>query len=208
MPSLVFPNCVELRVHWTMNGVDAYNVMHGVVASGFVANQTVTDTLDAALKTRVTSMGLQPLLATTTSMVSVNLRDLRTPNAAEFVGTTAALVGTGAGNPLPNEVALCVTLRTALAGRSYRGRVYLGGFIVGENSATGQIVTALNTAAANTVFGWAAAMSTSAITMAILSRPRPAGPLGVPPAYAGALTPVISAVARDTLWDSQRRRKR
>jgi len=208
MPALVFPNCVEVRYHWTMNGVDAYNVLHASVTGAFVANQTITNALDTAVKARLTGGGLAALLATTTSLVSVNLRDLRTANLAEFVGAGAAVPGTGAGNPLPNEVALCITLRTALAGKSFRGRVYLGGFIVGENNASGQIVAALNTNAASFILGNVGDFAAQGLTMAILSRPRPAGPGGVPAAYAGALTPVTTAVARDTLWDSQRRRKR
>lgn len=39
--------------------------------------------------------------------------------------TGSALVGAAAGNPLPPEVALVVSLRTALANRTGRGRFYL-----------------------------------------------------------------------------------
>jgi hypothetical protein len=208
MPALVFPGAVECRLHWTMNGVDAYNVLHGSVAGGFAVTQAIANTVDAAIKARMISSNLQGRCATTTQLVAVALRDLRAANQAEFIGTGAAVVGTAAGFPLPNEVALCVTLRTALAGRSFRGRVYLGGFGVVSSDAAGQIATGLNSVAALFMTGVISDLLASSITMAVLSRPRPAGPGGVPPAYAGALTPIVSAVTRDTLWDSQRRRKR
>lgn len=43
------------------------------------------------------------------------------------------------GNPsMPNSIALCVTKRTALRGRSYRGRIYHPGLV--ENDVTGNTV--------------------------------------------------------------------
>jgi len=41
--------------------------------------------------------------------------------------TNTPQTGYSASHALPNEVALCVTERTGLAGRSQRGRLYLGG---------------------------------------------------------------------------------
>jgi len=208
MPSLVFPNAVEVRLHWTMNGVDTFNVLHATVSGGFVNGQVGANALDAAVKGSLASSGLEALLASTTSLRAVGIRDLRTANQAEFVGGGAAVAGTGVGNPLPNEVALCITIRTAMAGKSFRGRVYLGGFIVTQNTASGQIAPACNTAAAAFILAMAGNFGDAQMTMSVLSHPRPAGPNNVPPAWPGALTPITAAIARDTLWDSQRSRKR
>src|SRR5882672_3363229 len=128
MASLVIPSAVQVRLHWTLNGVDCFNVLGGSVAGGFAASQAIANTIGAAILGRFTSSGLAALCATTTSLISVGLRDIRTANQPEFVSVAAAVPGTGAGNPLPNQLAAVVTLRTALAGRSFRGRAYFGGF--------------------------------------------------------------------------------
>lgn len=195
MPSLVVPGGVQVRLHWTMNGVDAFNVLGGSVGGGFANSQAIADAVDAAIKARLTSSGLAALLATTTSLLSVGIRDIRAANEVEFVGTGAAVPGTGAGNPLPNEVAATITLRTAKAGKSYRGRVYLGGAIVGENTAAGQIAAGFNAAAVGFMQGVGTDLAASGITLSVISRK-----LLTP-------TPVVAVEARDTLWDSQRRRK-
>jgi hypothetical protein len=203
---LVLAAAVQVRLHWTMNGVDAYNVLGGRVAGGFVNSQAHATALGAAILGRFTSSGLKALCATTTSLISAGIRDVRAANQVEYVSVAAAVAGTGAGNPLPNEVAACVTLRTALAGKSYRGRNYFGGFIVGENDAAGAIVAALNTALVSFMTGTQTDMSTEGITLAVLSRPR-YDPVSGALTYAGALNDVTSITARDTKWDTQRRRR-
>lgn len=51
------------------------------------------------------------------------------PNEPATVTTpSTAIVGSSTSMPLPNDVAICVSWRTAKAGRSYRGRTYLGGW--------------------------------------------------------------------------------
>lgn len=208
MPALVVPSAVQVRLHWTLNGVDCYNVLGGSVAGGFAASQAIANTLGTAILGRFTTSGLAALCATTTSLISVGLRDIRTANQPEFVSVAAAVPGSGAGNPVPNQLAAVVTLRTALAGRSYRGRAYFGGFIVGENTAAGAIVAGLNTALVAFVTNIQTDLAASAITLGVISRPF-AGDAGPPvhPARAGVVTPVTGIIARDTKWDTQRRRK-
>jgi hypothetical protein len=134
---------------------------------------------------------------------------VRVANQAEFVGTGGLLAGTGGGDPLPAQLAAVVTLRTALAGKSFRGRVYISGANEAENDAAGHIVAAFNTAIALFITGVQTDMATEGITLAVLSRPRFANlppPLDVE-TYAGAITPVTAILTRDTEWDDQRRRK-
>jgi len=194
-----------VRLQWRLNGVAAFNVLGGIVAGGFANSQAHANSLGAAILGHFTSSGLAALMATTTSLVAVGIRDVRVANQAEFVSVAAAVPGTGAGNPLPNEVAAVVTLRTALAGKSFRGRAYFGGAIVGENTATGTISAAFNTALAAFMASVQTDMAAEGITLAILSRPRFVPPALV--AYAGTITPVTAIVTRDTEWDTQRRRK-
>jgi len=207
MPTpLVMANTVQVRLHWTYNGVAGFNVLSGIVAGGYTNSQAHANALGTAVLGRFTTSGLAALMATTTSLIAVGIRDLRTANQAEFVSVAAAVPGTGSGNPLPNEVAAVVTLRTALAGRSFRGRAYFSGAIVGENSAAGAIVSGFNTALVTFMTNVQTDMATEGITLAVLSRPRPIS-VAEPAGYAGAITPVTAIVTRDTQWDTQRRRK-
>jgi hypothetical protein len=202
MPSLVIPAAVQVRLRWTLNGFDAFNVLGGAVAGGFSNSQAIANALGTAILGRYTTSGLAALCATTTSLISVGVRDIRSPNLAEFVSVAAAVPGTGAGNPLPNQNAAVVTLRTVNVGRRFRGRIYFSGFIVGENSATGSIVAGLNTALVTFVTNCQTDMAAQGITLSVNSRPS-AGP----PLWLGQATPVTAILTRNTEWDTQRRRK-
>lgn len=208
MPALVVPSAVQVRLHWTLNGVDAYNVLGGSVAGGFAASQAIANALGAAILGHFTSSGLAALMATTTSLLSAGLRDIRTANQPEFVSVAAAVPGTGAGDPLPNQIAAVITLRTALAGKSYRGRAYYGGANEAQNGATGAIAAAFNTALVTFTTNIQTDMAAQGITLAVISRPF-AGAAGPPvrPARVGQATPVTGIIARDTKWDTQRRRR-
>lgn len=206
---LVLANAVVVRLMWSYNGVLGFNVLGGSVGGGFANSQAHANSLGTAVLGRFTSSGLKALMATTTELLGVGIRDVRTANQPEYVSVAAAVPGTGGGLPLPNELAAVVTLRTALAGKSFRGRSYFSGAVVGESDAAGKIVAAFNTALAAFVTGVQADMGTEGITLAILSRPRFANlvpPLDIQ-TYAGALTPVTGITTRDTQWDSQRRRQ-
>jgi len=202
---LVLPNAVQIRLHWSYNGVLGFNALGGSVAGGFAASQAIANTLGTAILGRFTTSGLAALCATTTSLLAVGLRDIRTANLPEYVSVAAAVPGTGSGDPLPNQLAAVVTLRTALAGKSYRGRAYFSGAIEAENDSTGHIAAGLNTALVTFMTNVQTDLATSGITLAVISRPRSSPPF--PIAWAGAVTPVTAIVTRDTEWDTQRRRK-
>ena len=202
---LVVPNAVQIRLHWSYNGILGFNSLGGSVAGGFAASQAIANTLGTAILGRFTSSGLAALMATTTSLLAVGLRDIRTANLPEFVSVAAAVPGTGSGDPLPNQLAAVVTLRTALAGKSYRGRAYFSGAIEAENDGTGKIAAGLNTALVTFMTNVQTDLASSGITLAVISRPRAAPPF--PVAWPGAVTPVTAIVTRDTEWDTQRRRK-
>src|SRR5689334_15918544 len=126
--AVVIPNCVQVRLIWTLpNTKTVYNVMHGSVAGGFVATSSVAESIFTALKAAAGWTSWKARVNSGVSLIGIDLRDMRVANQATFQGTSGASAGTGAGTALPPGDALCVTLRTALAGRAYRGRVYLPG---------------------------------------------------------------------------------
>jgi len=195
---LVIPNTVETRLLWTFNGVlRAINVLHFTVASGLVVNQALATAWAATVNTADTT-GTDTLRAhrsTTWVLSNVGVRDIRTANQPEFQASVAQ-AGTSAGEALPATNAVTVTLRTALAGRSYRGRVYLPGWTESDNSLNALITTQAQAAATNFVNKIRTlSLSANAMTLGVTSR------------TLGATNPVVTELVRDNVWDVQRRRK-
>lgn len=209
MASRVINNCGQMVLRWAA-GTRSWNNVYGMIGQPTlpVFTQTLANTLDTAIKGQVAASGLAPLLGPTVQLVSVSIRSLTAPNQAEFVGAGAPASGTGTGDLLPLNTAACVTLRTALAGKSFRGRSYIAGFTESQNDATGRIVAAANTAAVAFVQGIVSTLSANGMGMAVLSFER--DPVTIPakdiPGKAGFGNTVTALIARNTKWESQRRR--
>lgn len=221
--SPIIPNCVELRLLWTWAGQGAVNVLHAIAPAGFVVNQTTTNSLGTAIKASFGSTW-GTVCANTTQLVRVTLRDKRIANAAEFLDTGAAALGTVVGaEPLPPQTALCITLRTAQSGKSFRGRVYLGGATEADNAAGGVISATGQTAAINFVTGIQTALTNNgSLQLAVATRAAEQtvvnattthtdGTTTVKRLYtvqakAGNATPVTVIQSRGTNWETQRRR--
>jgi len=205
---LVLNDAVHVRLLWNFNGRLGCNVLGGRVGGGFINSQTHANDLATAVLASFTSSGLKALTSDTVELQGVGIRDLRSANQVEYTQTSAPVAGTGAANPMPTQLAAVVTLRTDLAGKSYRGRVYIGGADEDQNDGTGRIAGAYNTAIVAFITAVKADMAAEGITLAIISAPRYAN---LPPpadiqTWAGDLTDVTAQVARDTHWDSQNRR--
>jgi hypothetical protein len=198
---LVVPNAAQMRLIWSLSGqLYALNVMGVVNAGGIAITQALTNSVGSAIKSALASSTHNANLSTTVSLSNIGLRDIRTANQSEFVDTGGAVAGTSAGDLLPPQVALCITLRTALAGASFRGRVYLPGFSELTNAAAG--VISFTTAPVAFVVAIKAALIANALDLGVISRPDPLAT----PARAGQINVVTAIVARDAVWDTQRRR--
>lgn len=201
MAQLVVPNAAQLRLIWSNGGsLYAINVL-GVVNAGAIAiTQTLANTIGTAVKAALSSTNQRNVLASAVSLATVGLRDIRSANNAEFLDVGAAVPGTGVTDLLPPQVALCITLRTAQAGQRFRGRVYLPGYCEAASGAAG---TCLNVSEAVAfVTAIKSALTANGLDLGVIHRPT-AAPL---PVSAGFITTVTSILARDTVWDTQRRR--
>lgn len=208
---IVIPNVVQVRLFWTLpNGKTVYNVMHGTVAGGFSATAAVADAIFTALKAAAGWTSLKANINSGVSLAGVDLRDLRTANQPIVASTTAASAGTGAGTALPPGDALTVTLRTANAGRSFRGRVYLPGFDSTAMAAGGVAAAGTVTNATSFVTAVQTALTASGITLAIAQPARQlyTGPktLALHAGRAASAAVVTSIVTRNNIFDHQRRR--
>jgi hypothetical protein len=89
-----------------------------------------------------------PIMTTSSLYVSTLVRGLEFENDITYLATANAQAGDAAVAATAANVALCITHRTALTGRSARGRTYVGG--IPNNQ-----VTAPNTLADSFCLAWA-----------------------------------------------------
>jgi hypothetical protein len=109
--------------------------------------------------------------------------------------------------PLPNNVTLTVSFRTANRGRSFRGRNYVVG--LGETQVAGNTVAPSVITAFDGIYSQLLASPVAAIaTWVVVSRFSGVDPVtGEPiPRVTGIATPIISVTVVDNVVDSQRRR--
>jgi hypothetical protein len=208
---IVIPNAIEVDLVWNLaSGKQVKNVLHGQVAAGFNATSAVAQAIYASVIASGSWTAWAAFVHTTASLAAINLRDLRTANMPVVSSTGAATPGTGAGVALPPGSSLVVTLRTASAGRGFRGRVYLPGLDSGLlTAATGAASAAGNTAALNFITAVQTGLTASAVTLSIANPARQAytGRKGrAIGARAAGIINVTSIVTRLTALTSQRRR--
>lgn len=137
MPFVPTPNCVSVEMLYTQDGQQIENVLHYVKASpwGLASMEELAQgifdiwstTWAADNPTNLTWDGIRVTdLSSQTGPVLIFQDDL-------------PIVGTNVSPALPNNCAMVVTKRTALRGRSFRGRVYHPGLT--EARVTGNTIT-------------------------------------------------------------------
>lgn len=196
MPALVITNAVLIRFIWgTAAAASAVNVIGARKGGTTTINQGLADRLSASIKTHFTASGYGALVPATLGLRTVGVRDLSGPNLPEFVGTGAITLGTATGGKiLPPQLAAVVTLRTAKAGKSFRGRMYLGLWHDSALDASGSMTPAANSAVAGFAAGLPTILSGEGLTAAVVSR------------KLASLEDITSSQVRDTQFETQRRR--
>lgn len=221
MAKLVVPNAALVTLRWNQGTTVFYNVLGAFAPGTTTINQALANTLSSAVMSAFTGGTLISQLHTTTALGKVSIRDIRNPDLPDLVGSATGAVGTGTGDPLPLGNSICVTLRTAGAGASKRGRVYIGGLTETANDTTGKIGAAANTAAVAFITAIGSAMTSNGLSLAVVSRPAERVQTVVTTYHAdgttdvktstssartGGVTTVSLVEARNTNWDTQRRR--
>jgi hypothetical protein len=148
------------------------------------------------------TVDLAPSLTQSITLQEVQITDLS--SATGFAFTIPAPVpkpaGGRVGTPLPNNVAGCITLRTAKRGRSFRGRNYVPGLVVNDvtnNTIAAARITALETAYNSLI----TRMVGLGAGLVVISRFTAGAPR-----VTGVATVVTAAGFTDATVDSQRRR--
>lgn len=215
------PAGAELKIYWNINSNLAINTLGLEVTGNPVFNQALADLIGPIVKSAFTNL-LAAQFAPGNSLVRVGIRDLRADHLPEFRETAAAAPATGTGDSLPASVALCVTLRTATAGKSGRGRVYLSGFGEAVNAASGIATAPASAAAVAFIDNLRTSLPAQGVSLAVLTRPQPdvvitktttpvSGPvetriLSHQTAKSGLTHRVTIVESRNNTWETQRRR--
>lgn len=205
------PACMEVRINYALeDGKVAHNVLHARYTGGYPGNVALANSLQTAINQAFTNTNLLIYLHTSTQITGVSLRDRGALNTPYVDSSGAAIVGTGTGSALPNEVAACLTQRTAIAGPGGRGRIYIPGFATvalgAGNVIAAATVTGLNNFG-NTLRANINAVGGLTMCLALPSRVAYTGSTGTQHAQRPAQTAdVASITCRDNHWDSQRRR--
>jgi len=149
-----------------------------------------------------------PLVSDGVQLREVVVTDMTTASSGQVsVAPATPAFGTQTSPDLPSNASLTVSFRTALRGRSFRGRNYLVGLT--EDTNTGNIVNgafiALVIDAYELLLSGGGALTAGEWVVA--SRFSGVDANGDPiPRAAGVTTPIISVVVVDNVIDSQRRR--
>lgn len=208
---IVIPNAIEVDLVWNLaNGRQVKNVLHGQVAGGFNVTAAIAEAVRASIVGSASWTAWKAFINAACSFQGVNMRDLTVAQKPLVNSTGGSTAGTGVGTALQPGASIVVTERTANAGRSNRGRVYLTGLDSSAlTAATGAATAGANTAALNFMTAVQTALTASGITLAIANPARLAytGKHNRPiPARAAGIVPVTSFATRLTTLASQRRR--
>lgn len=212
MASFIVRNGAQVRIRWNFAGAPGMNVIGSTGSAANNVNQALADTLDTAIKAAWSGSGYQALCPAATLLESVGVRSTGTSTAPEYISGQPSVAGSAAAtDALVRAAAAVVTLRTALAGKSYRGRLFLGGWGEGANTAGAGISAEAEAAALSFIGTIQTALQASGLALAVLSPalPERQTEAGTPlPAKVDTATPVISWQIRNVGWGSQRLRNR
>lgn len=137
------------------------------------------------------------------SLTEVVSTDLTTQNGSQISAQPSiGVAGTAGENPMPNESAFCVSLRSSARGRSARGRFYAFGLdkeLVVANEVAGSYRTAI-VGALNSLIS---VLDTNGYALVVVSFVANGAPRVGGPVY----FPITSAVSVDATVDSMKSRK-
>jgi hypothetical protein len=190
MADPVFPTAYQVEVRGTLYGQLVENVWHVQGPDPF--DPTVAELIASEFQTDY--VGIMADLSQDYSIHEIFVKNFGGVASGEFtLAITPSQVG-GAANPgLPGSVAFCVSLRTALAGRTTRGRKFIAG--LDETTVTGNT---LDAAVADGIVGAINGLKNGLITLG--------NPLSIFSKTAVTLVPVTAATKVDNFVDSQNRR--
>lgn len=124
------PHGARAVVNWG-KGTEVFSLVFYATKDGYdlAAQQALANAIDGT-HTALRMAGWAPQV----QYLNTTVYDARESDGPIVTALANARAGSGSGEALPLNVAVCITMRTPGRGRSARGRKYVAGF--GENSTT------------------------------------------------------------------------
>lgn len=205
MPFVPVPNVIEAEIRMLLDNQKIENTLYFSKPDGWTLAQAVT--MGNNLLTWWASLYSVPL-SNQLSLREIYITDL---SSATGFSTTApaptpAPTGDVVGESEPNSVAIAISFRTGLRGRSYRGRNYVSGLPVAQVTQN----TVSSTVQADIINAYGALDFQASLVggdWVVVSRYSGVDAAGKPiPRTTGIATLVSAVVITDSTVDSQRRR--
>lgn len=205
MAFIPVPDTAQIRFEGAVDGQQTINDIYAFRAGGMVLSD---------LQSLVTNMvawfqlSFAPNLSEDWHCVAVHGRDLTTALSFVVDQDAGATPGGTTGEAAPNNVAACISFRTGLAGRSFRGRNYIPAIPnsnVTLNTLDPSWMLGMTNAYGLLLFGGGALPA--GWDWVIASRFSGVDGSGNPiPRVSGITTPIINTLFSNDIVDSQRRR--
>lgn len=200
MATIPVENVAEVEIRQMIFGQLIENTLY------FLLNDGWSPELLSDLATSVGVWFIEEVLPSLSAEISVRevlARDLSTGASAQGIYSPPANAGASGANAAPSNVAIAISLRTALAGRSFRGRNFIAG-ISNANTIENQVDTAtadIIVAAYNLMMGTYVSAAVPGVSWGVVSRFADGAAR-----VAGVFTPIVLASLTDYFIDSQRKR--
>lgn len=198
MAFIPVPNTAQFNIHQLLFGVPVENTLSFEQDEPWTAADLATATvgLETWWETEIA-----PLLSSDITLVRVSGRALDTAASPVWENPVVPAVAGGVASPsMPGNVAFVISLRTGLAGRSFRGRNYVAG--IPDNVQTSNVVSQ---AFANALIdAYSELVGTQALVpgmLVVVSRQA-----NNAPRVTGVTTNVQSVIVTDLTLDTQRGR--
>jgi len=198
MAFVPLPNGLKVAMEFSLDDQQMVNTYHVVAVdpddlSNMIAVATCFIDFWTAIK---------PHFHTLTSLLRVVVTDVSVSGGRQYIAT-AGLPAAGTSSSttlLPNNVAFVATERTGFTGRSKRGRIFFGGFGVGELSAPNTLSTTVADDITDALLDLLACLAADTNQLVVASYRQGGAPLSTAIAYG------INSFDMNTTPDSQRRR--
>jgi len=192
------PDTVEVVLDFLMSGTPTANVLHFIKPGGY--NQSALDNLAGRVQTQLVDHYL-PMLTLTQALNGVRVKGLSTENDLQASNSDDSATGTVVQTALPNNVSLCLTLRTGVTGRSARGRFYCQPPNDGDLATPNTVTTTYKNAMIALLGDIVTAANGAGFSLVVVSRFTNKTKRAV-----GVTFSVTDIIARNTRLDSQRGR--
>lgn len=209
MAKLQVPSGAQMKIFWNVDGHTFVNVFGGRATGSGTVDQGTATALGTIVSNAFSSSGIAPAFTTGVNLSQVSIRSVNQVDLPEFFATATGTGTDATTQTLPRGAAAVVTFKTARAGKSGRGRSYMGGFAEGQNIAGSAEAPSISTFCLAFWNAIKTNLATIGYELALLSpalpeRQNAAGE--TLPAKIAFAEPITSITFRNNTWGSQRRR--